>query len=300
MFAMRQGDLVIRKSYGGDIVFRIQQATGHRALLKGIDYRLLADSPESDLSPFDPAAYRQRMEENQMRISRSVRQLDRFHRHQTEQGILRSAGGNKAAVGAFFEMPGKVLHLDGDYSYLQKSMALYKELRVPAVGYFVNEAGMAEAIRRILPQVKPDIVVLTGHDGILKDRKEKDIQNLTSYKNSHNFVNAVYTAREYERGKDNLIIVAGACQSHFEALLHAGANFASSPGRVLIHALDPLYIASKVSFTSIKDTVQIQDILHNTLSGLEGLGGVETRGCYRMGLPHVQWGDGGKEVKETV
>ena len=34
-----------------------------------------------------------------------------------------------------------------------------------------------------------------------------------------------------------LIIVAGACQSHFEALLQAGANFASSPGSVLIHAL---------------------------------------------------------------
>ena len=43
---------------------------------------------------------------------------------------------------------------------------------------------------------------------------------------------------------------AGACQSHFEALIRAGANFASSPSRINIHALDPVYVVGKISFTS--------------------------------------------------
>jgi spore coat assembly protein len=57
----------------------------------------------------------------------------------------------------------------------------------------------------------------------------------------------------------------------------------------LIHALDPLYIAAKVSFTSIKDTVQMKDVIQHTMSGLEGLGGMETRGSHRMGLPGLNF-----------
>lgn len=112
---------------------------------------------------------------------------------------------------------------------------------------------------------------------------------LSSYKNSHNFVNAVRVARQYEKNRDGLVIVAGACQSHFEALLQAGANFASSPARVLIHALDPLCIAAKVAFTPIHETVNIVDVIGLTHSGLEGLGGLETRGSYRKGVPNISY-----------
>jgi spore coat assembly protein len=153
----------------------------------------------------------------------------------------------------------------------------------------VPEANMPEALLRLLPQKQPDILVVTGHDGILKDRKRGDLHNLQSYKNSHHFAKAVQVAREYDRNRDSLVIVAGACQSFFEALLQAGANFASSPARVLIHALDPLYIAAKVSFTSITDTVQMKDVIQHTMSGLDGLGGMETRGSYRMGLPGLHF-----------
>jgi spore coat assemly protein len=160
---------------------------------------------------------------------------------------------------------------------------------VPAHGYYVSEPNMAAALQQLLPRIKPDVVVITGHDGLLKNRKNRDIQSLSSYKNSHNFVNAILAARDYQANRDNLVVVAGACQSHFEALLQAGANFASSPGRVLIHALDPLYIASKVAYTSIKDTVHMTDIIRHTLSGLEGLGGVESRGSYRLGVPKLTY-----------
>ena len=101
---------------------------------------------------------------------------------------------------------------------------------------------------------------------------------------------AVMIARQYERDRDALIIVAGACQSHFEALLQAGANFASSPARVLIHALDPLYIAAKAAYTSIRETIDVFEVIDNTYSGMDGLGGIETRGSYRRGLARIQSG----------
>ena len=281
---MWQGDLVVRISYGGDIIFKIQEVTPQRVLLKGVEFRLLADAPMHDLTAISEAGVQSIHRFIHTKVNESMRRVIQHQKKQKElnQMRLREHDSDKHS---YFEVPGKVLHLDGDSVYLHKSMNLYGEMRVPAEGFYVPEANMAEALQRLLPQVKPDILVLTGHDGILKDRKNKDLRSLSSYKNSHHFVNAIKVAREFDRNRDSLVIIAGACQSYFEAMLQAGANFASSPARVLIHALDPLYIAAKVSFTSIKNTVQIMDVIYHTFSGLEGLGGMETRGCYRIGLP---------------
>jgi spore coat assembly protein len=275
---MKQGDLVVRKSYGGDVLFKIQDIISQKAMLKGMEYRLLADAPIYDLSTVQADSYVTDPTIS-LKATEAMRSISQYRK-------LKQKGASEYS---YFEVPGKVLHLDGDPLYLRKSMHLYGELRVPAEGFYVPEANMPEALVRLLPQKKPDILVVTGHDGILKDRKRSDLHNLQSYKNSHHFVKAVQVAREYERNRDSLVIIAGACQSFFEALLQAGANFASSPARVLIHALDPLYIAAKVSFTSITDTVQMMDVIQYTMSGLEGLGGMETRGSYRMGLPGLNF-----------
>ncbi|WP_058300448.1 sporulation peptidase YabG [Gorillibacterium timonense] len=289
---MRQGDLVVRDSYGGDVTFTLGPVVQGQALLKGLELRLLADAPIYDLRAAKPEALQEAMEDENRRARRSIQQLDQFRRQRSETG-MREKSREQAG---YFEVPGKVLHLDGDVGYLRKSMTLYKELRVPAEGYYVAESAMASALTTLLPKVMPDIVVLTGHDSILKNSKGRDMQNLASYKNSRHFMNAVHAARQFDRGKDSLVIIAGACQSHFEALLHAGANFASSPARVLIHALDPLVIAAKVAYTPSRSTVKITDVLSGTLSGLEGLGGIETRGSYRVGMPVVEW----KESSETA
>ncbi|GIQ65134.1 hypothetical protein PACILC2_37020 [Paenibacillus cisolokensis] len=164
-------------------------------------------------------------------------------------------------------------------------MQLYTQMRVPAYGVHIHESQMPHLLHRLLPQVKPDIVVITGHDGVLKNRLPNELHNINSYKNSLNFVNAVKIAREYEKTLDGLVVIAGACQSHFEALIQAGANFASSPGRILIHALDPVYIAIKASYTSIKDTIDLSEVIHGTISGIDGVGGIETMGRHRIGLP---------------
>ncbi|UKS26213.1 sporulation peptidase YabG [Paenibacillus sp. HWE-109] len=283
---MRQGDFVTRKSYGGDVMFKIERIEQLKAVLRGVDYRLLADAPLVDLTISNPAEAMDHPRSSSPEFRESLRRLAVAQMQLQEKNQLSLPHKQKAEI-SYFEVPGKVLHLDGDPTYLRKSMQIYGELRIPAEGFYIPESQMAEALHRLLPQIKPNIVVITGHDGILKHRKSGGPGNLNSYKNSQNFVNAVQTARQYERNLDSMIIVAGACQSHFEALLRAGANFASSPARILIHALDPLCIAAKLSYTSVKDTISMLDIVDLTVTGLDGLGGVETRGSYRMGIPGI-------------
>ncbi|WNR44760.1 sporulation peptidase YabG [Paenibacillus roseipurpureus] len=286
---MRQGDFVTRISYGGDVMFKIERIEHLKAILRGVDYRLLADAPLSDLKKINKEETLDHPRSSSPEFRESLRRLAvaQVHLQEKNQQTVQHKQKNHQH-NSYFEVPGRVLHLDGDPSYLRKSMQLYGELRVPAEGFFFHESQMAEALQRLLPQIKPDIVVITGHDGILKNRQEGSPGSLTSYKNSQNFVNAVRVARQYERNRDTLIIVAGACQSHFEALLRAGANYASSPARILIHALDPLCIAAKLSYTSSRETISMLDIMDLTVTGLDGLGGIETRGSYRMGVPGIQ------------
>lgn len=289
---MKRGSLVTRKSYGGDVVFRIEEIKQQYALLRGVELRLLADAPLPDLEHAkqpDPFSYMPLDHPRWLEAMRRSGAAAPVEGESASGGWSPPAAGQTTQRPAYFDMPGKVLHLDGDPNYLRKCMTLYRELRVPAEGFYVAEASMADALYRLLPQLQPDIVVITGHDGILKQGRQGDMTQLASYKNSHNFVNAVRVARQYEKNRDVLTIIAGACQSHFEALLQAGANYASSPARVLIHALDPLCIAAKVAYTPIRDTVNVADVIGLTHSGYEGLGGIESRGSYRRGLPKVQY-----------
>ncbi|WP_405105821.1 sporulation peptidase YabG [Paenibacillus sp. FSL K6-1217] len=290
---MNLGDLVIRKSYGGDVTFRIDNILQNRAVIKGTEFRLLADSPLEDLVQVPPTRVTERGQRAQIKATESLTWLRKDRQVQSQrsgESVSGSTGtwGQSPKEAAYFEVPGKVLHLDGDALYLKKSLSLYEQLRIPAEGHHVHESKMAETLYRLLPSVRPDIVVITGHDGVLKQQQNYDLYSLSSYKNSQNFVAAIRVAREYERNFDALTIVAGACQSHFEALLGNGANFASSPGRILIHALDPVYIAAKASFTSIRDTVNLSDTLNHTISGNQGMGGIETRGSFRIGMPQLQ------------
>lgn len=65
----------------------------------------------------------------------------------------------------------------------------------------------------------------------------------------------------------------GACQSYFEALISAGANFASSPARILIDFLDPLIVAEKIAFTERYKYVTIDDIARELRDGKRGVNG---------------------------
>ena len=137
---------------------------------------------------------------------------------------------------------------------------------------------MSLNLDKLLKKYNPDILVLTGHDSFSKNRNVK-------YTNTSNFVNAVLEARKYEKAQDKLFIIAGACQSNYEDLIKAGANFASSPKRINIHALDPAIIASCLSFSTKNNDIDIIKILDKTKYGSSGMGGIITKGSMYVGYP---------------
>ena len=99
----------------------------------------------------------------------------------------------------------------------------------------------------------------------------KDIFN---YRNSRHFIQTVKEARKYdETHSKNLVIFAGACQSYFEALMEAGANFASSPARILIDFMDPLIVAEKIAITDRSRFVTINDIVNELRDGKKSIDG---------------------------
>lgn len=281
----RQGDLVSRKSYGDDIIFKVESIQREVAILRGIEVRLIADAMLSDLTMKDEQQYHREMGMDSARAAEAKR-LQEFNQEIRHARVKQHQ--SSAEDTPYFELPGRVLHLDGDATYLRKSMEIYEQLNIPAEGHYVRESMMSDAVNQLLPAVRPDILIITGHDGLIRTRGGYDKSYIGSYKNSENFVKAVMAARYYERNRDTLTIIAGACQSHFEALLQAGANFASSPARILIHALDPVYIASTMAYTSIKGTSDIYEVIRHTVSGMDGIGGIETRGSFRIGLPKMK------------
>lgn len=110
-------------------------------------------------------------------------------------------------------------------------------------------------------------------------KRGRDYQDIYNYRNSRHFINTVKEARRYDREKKkNLVIFAGACQSYFEAIISAGANFASSPARILIDFLDPLIVAEKVAVTEKYKYITIDDIAKELRDGKRGISGIGSNG----------------------
>ena len=104
--------------------------------------------------------------------------------------------------------------------------------------------------------------------GMIKSgRRYEDIYN---YRNSRYFAQTVKNVRKDEKNR-NLVIFAGACQSYYEALIEAGANFASSPARILIDFVDPLVVAEKIATTDASKYLTIQDIEDDLRDGERGI-----------------------------
>ncbi len=82
------GDLVTRKSYDNDIVFKIIRIDGDNCFLKGLVVRLFADSPQEDLKIY--------MDDDKDDF---LPEIDGY----------RSLERNE-----YFYLPGRILHIDGD------------------------------------------------------------------------------------------------------------------------------------------------------------------------------------------
>ena len=240
------GDLVTRKSYNNDIVFKVIDIQEDIFYLCGVSIRLFADSYKEDLV-----------------LCNDVDEYDKFMPSIDE---YRDLNRNE-----YFYLPGRILHIDGDKEYLDKCMSFYKKNKIKAFGFFMKEEEMPNNVIDLLEKYNPDILVLTGHDGMIKTgTKYSDISN---YRNSRYFVQGVIEARKICPSSNRLAIFAGACQSFFEAIMASGANFASSPARILIDFMDPLIVAEKIAVTDRYKFVTINDIVDDLRDGKRSVDG---------------------------
>ncbi len=255
---IKKGDYVTRNSYGNDTVFKVINVVDDMVYLKGVEVRLYADAKITDL----------KLEENIVE-DETLDEVD------IKDELLTR--------GDYFYLPAKVLHIDGDEDYLNRCLKFYKRNGILAIGKKINEKNVYEQIPMLLKEYKPDIVIITGHDAYI--RKKGDINDLNNYKNSAYFVKAVKACRRYEKSHEKLVVIAGACQSNYEELIKAGANFASSPKRVNIHALDPAIIASTISLTERNKEIDLKKLLDKTKYKEEGMGGIICNGLMYVGYP---------------
>ena len=252
------GDIVTRNSYNNDTIFRITNIEDDICYLTGINIRLCADAEKEDLKKYED-------------------DIDR------DEEFLKNIEKKELNRDDYFYLPGKILHIDSDKEYLDRCLKYYDNYNIMAAGILLTESEIPNKMNELLKEYNPDIVVITGHDAYYKKRKNE--QNINYYKNSKYFKQAIEGARKYEKSHEKLVVIAGGCQSDYEELIKAGANFASSPKRVNIHALDPAIVATKMSLSDIAKDIDIKNILEDTKYGSNGIGGIITKGTMHIGYP---------------
>ena len=241
------GDYVSRNKYNNDYIFKIIDIKDNIYYLLGVDIRLLVKTEENDLKE-------ESIERNEDEILDLINYRDDF-----------------------FYLTPTILHIDSSKEYLDRCLKYYKKENLNAYGIVSKEKDMPNNIIKYLEDIKPDILVITGHDYYNKSKN--------TYQNSNNYIKTVKLARNYEKSYDKLKIFAGACQSNFEELIRNGANFASSPKRINIHALDPAIVASILALTEKTKEIDLIDMLNKTKSGPNGIGGIKCYGSMFVGYP---------------
>lgn len=270
MSRIKKGDIVGRISYGKDILFvvdRIIKTNNNKeiAILKGIMIRIKADSLVEDLEIIDKRIVDKNIEKFENRIQQMVKRcLNSLGNNNDENRLKRLL------------YTGKILHLDGDRRYSEKSNKFYKSLGLNVIVKNIAENKQPRFVKVLVQRYRPDILVITGHDGMIKNGT--GYQDIYNYRNSAYFVKSVQEARSLNYEGKDLVIFAGACQSYYEAIMEAGANFASSPARILIDFMDPLIVAQTIATTESTKYVTIKDMENDLRDGIKGVNGIGAMG----------------------
>ena len=207
---IKKGDIVGRKSHGKDILFYVQRIIKVKngnsyAILKGVHYRIEADADLEDLVKVD----KEEVDTEKRGIEKKIKKRLEY----SARAIFpfKNRNRNNPVTSAL------ILHLDGDKRYTQKSEKYYNKLGLRAIVKNVPENRQQQLIGNLIRRYDPDIVVITGHDGMIKTGdKYNDIYN---YRNSRYFISSVVEARKNARPDKDIVIFAGACQSFFEAIM---------------------------------------------------------------------------------
>ncbi len=150
MREIKKGDIVSRNSYKNDIMFevkRILKLVNERkiAILKGIDVRVEADAPVEDLQIISKEEQVRREKEFEKRINiRAESEKKEYNNRRKE--IVHT---------------GRILHLDGDKRYSEKSIMYYRKMGLNAIVKNIPENKQSKVVYRLLTVYNPEILVIT-------------------------------------------------------------------------------------------------------------------------------------------
>ena len=150
MEEIKKGDAVTRNSYGNDIIFlvkRIIKLANKKqiAILKGIDVRVEADAPIEDLKMVSKEEKIKREKELEEKILYKI-QRERVVKENRRKEVVYT---------------GRILHLDGDKRYSEKSIMYYKKMGLNATVRNIAENKQSKVVYRFLQIYNPDILVIT-------------------------------------------------------------------------------------------------------------------------------------------
>ena len=211
MNLIKKGDIVARKSYEKDILFMVKNIINippkKIAILKGLVDRIEVDSDIEDLEIVDKQTVNKKIETFHSKMNSKITETkEKRNTDEYKIGILSQNSRNKEKI-----ITGKILHLDGDRKYSQKSYYYYKKLGLNAIVKNIPEYRQPRVIYRLLQKYNPDILVITGHDGMIK--KGRDYNNIYNYRNSKYFIQTVKEARKFDQETNNLIVIFARCLS---------------------------------------------------------------------------------------
>lgn len=268
------GDIVTRNSDNNNILFYVEDIIKSRgmmpvAILKGVTIRIEVSSSLEDIRLENKSIVKSEIQKFDNNIDSRARRLLEYYNQKSESRKI------------FSDNNCLIMHLDGDRKYAEKSARIYDRFRLQAIVKNIKENRQPFEIRNLLNKYNPDIVVITGHDGMIK--KGYRYNDIYNYRNSKYFVKTVQEIRNWEQGENRIAVFAGACQSYYEAIISAGANFASSPARILIDFMDPIIVAQRIANTPEAQYLRIEDIKENLRDGERGISGIGSFGKLELG-----------------
>ena len=149
MEKIKKGDVVGRISHGRDILFKVKRIITLKnkktvVILKGISERIEADSYIEDLYLIPK--------------SKIQKELDKIDR-KIEKRVSKEEYKRSGRI-----INGKILHLDGERKYSEKSLRYYHKMGLQAIVKNIPENKQPKMVYNLLQYYTPDILVITGHD----------------------------------------------------------------------------------------------------------------------------------------
>lgn len=158
---IKKGDLVVRKSYNKDVIFRVNNIIKTKkneiAILRGVIERVEADSDIKDLELVEEEQLRRKIQELDDKLNNRIeRNIQKAKDSSYKIGVLTNNKRAKEKI-----ITGKILHLDGDRKYSEKAYRYYKKLGLNVVVKYIPEYRQPRVAYNLLKIYNPDILVIT-------------------------------------------------------------------------------------------------------------------------------------------